>query len=109
MTLPAGKIRQPLDPAYIDVMASYLELLAQKRELDARIARARAEAAAEALAAAREAIEEFGFTPEDLFGKRAKKAGVRAAGKPRGSRRASDGVDRATLDLFASAGMNDAP
>jgi DNA-binding protein H-NS len=50
-------------------MATYLELLAEKRALDARIEAARAEAAEEALAAARAAIAEFGFTPDDLFGK----------------------------------------
>lgn len=69
-------------------MATYLELLAEKRALDARIDALRAEAADEALAAARAAIAEFGFTPDDLFGKprakREKKARpVRARMRPR--------------------------
>jgi DNA-binding protein H-NS len=88
-------------------MPTYLELLAQKRVLDARIEEARAEAAADALAAARAAIAEFGFTPEDLFGKGTKKNGVGIKGAVRGTRKpraAEAGEERAggeTLDLFA--------
>jgi DNA-binding protein H-NS len=87
-------------------MPTYLELLARKRELDAQIEEARAEAAAEALAAARAAIAEFGFTPDDLFGKVAKaaKAAKKGAGKearkPRAGR-TDDAADTGTLDLFA--------
>ncbi|WP_322013326.1 H-NS family nucleoid-associated regulatory protein [Paraburkholderia sp. J12] len=90
-------------------MPTYLELLAQKRALDARIEEARAEAAAEALAAARAAIAEFGFTPEDLFGKSAKKAGVgakvagRGARKPRAAEASEGRAGGETLDLFAPA------
>lgn len=89
-------------------MATYLELLAKKRELDERIAQARAEAAAEALAAAHAAILEFGFTPEDLFGKARKKGASRAnAKRPRNGGTPGRG-DRTTLDLFASNGADDA-
>lgn len=80
-------------------MATYRELLAQKRALDERIEALRAEAAQEALASARAAIAEFGFTPEDLFGKprRAKGAGkgANASAAPRRKSRAD-----ANLDLF---------
>jgi len=82
-------------------MATYRELLAQKRELDARIAAARAVAAHEALASVRAAIAEFGFTPEEVFGKpgRAKTArGARRARKPEGGKH-----ERANLDLFGDA------
>ena len=87
-------------------MATYLELLAEKRALDERIEAMRAEAAQEALAAARAAIAEFGFTPEDLFGK------PRQPKTPRGPRRkrqdAQDGAeaqaaDQANFDLFGDA------
>jgi DNA-binding protein H-NS len=83
-------------------MSTYLELLARKRALDAQIEEARAEAAAEALAAARAAIAEFGFTPEDLFGKTANKRAGRAARKPRVERRPVERAEDMTLDLFAS-------
>ncbi|SDD00560.1 H-NS family nucleoid-associated regulatory protein [Paraburkholderia lycopersici] len=70
-------------------MATYRELLAQKRELDERIEAARAAAAHEALTNVRATIAEFGFTPEDVFGK------PRRARKP-----ADDKRERANLDLF---------
>jgi len=81
-------------------MATYLELLAEKRALDARIEAMRAEAAQEALAAARAAIAEFGFTPEDLFGRPRKPKGPRRKRKD-----AQDGADaqaagHANFDLF---------
>lgn len=81
-------------------MATYLELLAEKRALDARIEAMRAEAAQEALAAARAAIAEFGFTPEDLFGKPRKQKGPQRKRKD-----AQDGADaqatgQANFDLF---------
>lgn len=92
-------------------MATYLELLAEKRALDARIEAMRAEAAQEALAAARAAIAEFGFTPEDLFGKPRQRKG-----SPRGPLRvprrkrtdAQDGAaaqapDQANFDLFGDS------
>ncbi|HKT98905.1 MAG TPA: H-NS family nucleoid-associated regulatory protein [Paraburkholderia sp.] len=83
-------------------MSSYLELLARKRALDVQIEKARAEAAAEALAAARAAVAEFGFTPEDLFGK-AKRKGPGRGGRARSLARARTvDADQATLDLFAS-------
>lgn len=78
-------------------MATYLELLAEKRALDARIEAARAEAAQEALATARAAIAEFGFTPDDLFGK------AKAAKGPRSKRKTADAAASATngnFDLF---------
>ncbi|WP_321818241.1 MULTISPECIES: H-NS family nucleoid-associated regulatory protein [unclassified Paraburkholderia] len=84
-------------------MATYLELLAEKRALDARIEAARAEAAQEALVAARAAIAEFGFTPDDLFGKprapkatRKRKAAPGAA--PGAAAQANDG--KGNFDLF---------
>jgi DNA-binding protein H-NS len=84
-------------------MPTYLELLARKRALDAQIEQARAEAAAEALAAARAAIEEFGFTPEDLFGKPANKSNKRAARKPRAVRQVATAAEEGvTLDLFGA-------
>jgi DNA-binding protein H-NS len=88
-----------------NAMSTYLELLARKRALDAQIEQARAEAAAEALAAARAAIAEFGFTPEDLFGKAASKRTPRGGGtarKPRAGRRAVERAEGVTLDLFGS-------
>ncbi len=78
-------------------MATYLELLAEKRALDARIEAARAEAAQEALATARAAIAEFGFTPDDLFGK------AKAAKSPRSKRKTADAAASAAngnFDLF---------
>lgn len=85
-------------------MATYLELLAEKRALDARIEAVRAEAAQEALAAARASIAEFGFTPEDLFGKPRQQKGSR-----RKRKHAQDGAadvpaaDHANFDLFGDA------
>ncbi|MFP6562295.1 H-NS family nucleoid-associated regulatory protein [Paraburkholderia sp. B3] len=91
-------------------MSTYLELIARKRELDAQIEKARAQAAAEALAAARAAIAEFGFTPEDLFGKAAKttKAAKKRAGQAARKPRAGNDADGGTLDLFAPANLNHA-
>jgi DNA-binding protein H-NS len=87
-------------------MSTYLELLARKRALDAQIEQARAEAAAEALAAARAAIAEFGFTPEDLFGKAANKSNkhaARSARKPRAVGHAATSAEEGvTLDLFGA-------
>ncbi|CAB3792620.1 hypothetical protein LMG28688_03562 [Paraburkholderia caffeinitolerans] len=88
-------------------MATYLELLAEKRALDARIEAMRAEAAQEALAAARAAIAEFGFTPEDLFGKaRQQKRPLRSPRRKRPD--APDGAaaqapDQANFDLFGDS------
>ncbi|WP_175889433.1 H-NS family nucleoid-associated regulatory protein [Burkholderia cepacia] len=82
-------------------MPTYLELLARKRALDAEIEKARAEAAVEALAAMRATIAEFGFTPEDLFGKAKRKGAGRDRASSSGRAKAVD-VDRATLDLFAA-------
>ncbi|WP_322042083.1 H-NS family nucleoid-associated regulatory protein [Paraburkholderia sp. J67] len=85
-------------------MATYLELLAKKRALDARIEAARAEAAQEALAAARAAIAEFGFTPDDLFGKPRQAKGA-AKGTRRKRTDAADSPNAATsnFDLFGDA------
>ncbi|WP_322104219.1 H-NS family nucleoid-associated regulatory protein [Paraburkholderia sp. J41] len=79
-------------------MATYRELLAQKRALDERIEALRAEAAQQALASVRAAIEEFGFTPEDLFGKPRRAKNAKGAKAPAAARRKS-GAD-ANLDLF---------
>ncbi|WP_052408839.1 H-NS family nucleoid-associated regulatory protein [Paraburkholderia acidipaludis] len=91
-------------------MSTYLELIARKRELDAQIEAARAQAAAEALAAARAAIAEFGFTPEDLFGKAAKaaKAVKKRAGKEARKPHGGNDADSGTLDLFAPGILNEA-
>lgn len=87
-------------------MATYLELLAEKRALDARIEAARAEAAHEALATARAAIAEFGFTPDDLFGKpRQAKAAKASRGKRKTSQDAADATATAAhnnFDLFGN-------
>ncbi|WGS55041.1 H-NS histone family protein (plasmid) [Paraburkholderia sp. D15] len=64
-------------------MARYKELLDQKRDLEQRIEAARrAEAAAE-LERVRQTIAEFGFTPEQVFRKYRKGAGVPAEPKYR--------------------------
>jgi DNA-binding protein H-NS len=100
----ADRIRDRLFLSFDRPMPTYLELLARKRELDAQIEVARAAAASEALAEARAAIAEFGFTPEDLFGKAAKTAKKRtgqAASKSRAGERAGNDTDHGTLDLFA--------
>ncbi|MCP3710306.1 H-NS histone family protein [Paraburkholderia sp. CNPSo 3274] len=76
-------------------MATYRELLAQKRELDERIEAVRAEAAHEALANVRAAIAEFGFTPDEVFGKPRREKTARRANKAEGKKR-----ERANLDLF---------
>ena len=85
-------------------MATYRELLAQKRELDARIEAAHAEAAQEALANVRAAIAEFGFTPDEVFGKPRREKAARRASKTvgnEGKRR-----ERANLDLFGDTADN---
>jgi DNA-binding protein H-NS len=81
-------------------MATYLELLAEKRALDARIEAARAEAAEEALAAARAAIAEFGFTPDDLFGKPRAQKGARRKRKDAQGGTQANAADQANFDLF---------
>ncbi|MCG5073441.1 H-NS family nucleoid-associated regulatory protein [Paraburkholderia tagetis] len=81
-------------------MATYLELLAEKRALDARIEAVRAEAAQEALAAARAAIAEFGFTPEDLFGKPRQKRGPRRKREEAQEGANAQAADQANFDLF---------
>jgi DNA-binding protein H-NS len=68
-------------------MATYRELLAQKRELDERIEAARAEAADEALAAVRAAIAEFGLTAEEVFGKPRRARKTEAGKRKRADRR----------------------
>jgi DNA-binding protein H-NS len=79
-------------------MATYRELLAQKRELDERIEAARAEAAHEALAAVRAAIAEFGFTAEEVFGK------PRRARKAAGDKRERSASEHDNFDLFGDSG-----
>ncbi|WP_052405660.1 H-NS family nucleoid-associated regulatory protein [Paraburkholderia heleia] len=79
-------------------MATYRELLAQKRELDERIEAARAEAAHEALANVRAAIAEFGFTPDEVFGKPRREKTARRARKAEGNE--GKKRERANLDLF---------
>ncbi|WP_020071172.1 H-NS histone family protein [Paraburkholderia caledonica] len=64
-------------------MERYKDLLAQKEQLEKLIAEARKKEAAAELERVREAVEEFGFTPEDVFGKRRRDAGVPVAPKYR--------------------------
>ncbi|MFM0472009.1 H-NS histone family protein [Paraburkholderia strydomiana] len=64
-------------------MERYRDLLAQKEQLEELIAEAHKKEAAAALERVREAVADFGFTPEDVFGKRRKDAGVAVAPKYR--------------------------
>ncbi|WP_350357283.1 H-NS histone family protein [Paraburkholderia fungorum] len=64
-------------------MARYKELLAEKANLERLIEEARQREAAAALDRVRAAVAEFGFTPEDVFGKRRKDAGRAVAPKYR--------------------------
>jgi len=64
-------------------MERYRDLLAQKEQLETLIAEAHKKEAAAALERLREAVAEFGFTPEDVFGKRRRDAGVPVAPKYR--------------------------
>jgi len=48
-------------------MASYSELLAQKKALDAQIAQARKHESEAALATVKQLVEEFGFTAQQVF------------------------------------------
>lgn len=88
-------------------MATYQELLAQMRALDARIEKARGQAAAEALETVRASVAEFGFTPADVFGRapgrKAAKASKAQAAAPAGSPHAQPGRsgDNGTLDMFS--------
>ncbi|MDR3100588.1 MAG: H-NS histone family protein [Paraburkholderia sp.] len=84
-------------------MATYLELLAEKRALDARIEAVRAQAAQEALAAARAAIAEFGFTPEDLFGKPRQQKGARRKRKEAPAGTDAQATSQTSFDLFGDS------
>ncbi|MDT8843794.1 H-NS histone family protein [Paraburkholderia fungorum] len=64
-------------------MERYKDLLAQKGQLEKLIAEAHKKEASATLERVREAVAEFGFTPEDVFGKRRKDAGVPVAPKYR--------------------------
>jgi len=55
----------------------YLDLLAQKAELDKAIAEAQGAESAEAIETCRELIERFNLTPGDLFGKVKKPHGLK--------------------------------
>jgi len=55
----------------------------QKEQLETLIAGAHKKEAAAALERVREAVAEFGFTPDDVFAKRRKDAGVPVAPKYR--------------------------
>lgn len=55
-------------------MTTYKELLAQKQELDAAIAKARKAEAGAALDLIQAKIQEFGFTAQQVFPYKAKKA-----------------------------------
>ncbi|MFM0610279.1 H-NS family nucleoid-associated regulatory protein, partial [Paraburkholderia sediminicola] len=56
-------------------MPRYKELLEQKKELEKRIEEARQAEAVAALEDVRKIVTVFGFSPEDIFGKRRKGAG----------------------------------
>ncbi|MFM0047343.1 H-NS histone family protein [Paraburkholderia sediminicola] len=64
-------------------MARYKELLEQKKELEKRIEEARQVEAAAALEDVRKIVTAFGFSPEEIFGKRRKGAGQATAAKYR--------------------------
>jgi DNA-binding protein H-NS len=64
-------------------MERYKDLLAQKAQLEKLIAEAHRKEAAVELERVREVVAEFGFTPEDVFGKRRRDAGVPVAPKYR--------------------------
>ena len=64
-------------------MARYMELLEQKQELEKRIEEARRAEVSEALETVRNTVAEFGFTPDDVFGKRRKGSRVPATPKYR--------------------------
>lgn len=59
-------------------MTTYKELLAQKQALDVQIAQARKAEARAALELIQSKIQEFGFTAQELFPYKAKKAQVPA-------------------------------
>jgi DNA-binding protein H-NS len=62
-------------------MERYRDLLAQKEQLEKLIAEAHRKEAGAALERVREAVAEFGFTPEDVFGKR--RGSTRRAAAPK--------------------------
>jgi DNA-binding protein H-NS len=62
-------------------MERYKDLLAQKEQLEKLIAEAHKKEAGAALERVREAVAEFGFTPEDVFGKR--RGNTRRAAAPK--------------------------
>ncbi|MFP3637790.1 hypothetical protein [Paraburkholderia sp. SIMBA_054] len=77
-------------------MATYPQLLAELRDLNAQIEKARAAEAAETLVQIRSAVAEFHFTAEDIFGKPKK----RKARKQKSLTGGTDAVDTRTADLF---------
>ncbi|ASL48891.1 hypothetical protein bAD24_p00950 (plasmid) [Burkholderia sp. AD24] len=64
-------------------MARLKELIEQKRDLERRIEEARRAEASAALETVRKAVADFGFTPDDVFGKRRKGAAEPATPKYR--------------------------
>ncbi|MFM0756139.1 H-NS histone family protein [Paraburkholderia strydomiana] len=64
-------------------MERYKDLLAQKEQLEKLIAEAHKKEAAAALERVRAVVAEFGFTPEDVFGKPGGKGRRAAAPKYR--------------------------
>ncbi|MGY6127137.1 H-NS histone family protein (plasmid) [Paraburkholderia strydomiana] len=64
-------------------MERYKDLLAQKEQLEKLIAEARKKEAAAELERVRESVAEFGFTPEDIFSRRHRNAGLPVAPKYR--------------------------
>lgn len=64
-------------------MVQYKELLEQKKDLEKRIEEARRVEAEAALDEVRRIVADFGFTPDDIFGRRRRSAGEAGAAKYR--------------------------
>lgn len=65
-------------------MSSYKELIAQRAELERKIAEARETEVSSALATVKNLVSEFGFTEMDVFGRQGRgQKGSRAAVEPK--------------------------
>ncbi len=64
-------------------MSTYKSLLQQKAELEAKIAEARKHEVAQAVTKARELIEQYGLTPDDVFGGKKAATGTRGTVAPK--------------------------
>lgn len=63
--------------------STYKDLLAQRAELEQKIATARAAEVSDAVAKARRLIEEFGLTVNDVFATKKKKTGTTSSVEPK--------------------------